>query len=267
MNKPLKILLTNDDGIYAQGLRALWDAVHPLGEISIIAPTSEKSGTGLGQSLNKPLKIHDIPWGDNTKAWAINGTPTDCLKLGLNVLLKEKPDLILSGVNRGSNAGRNILYSGTVGGVIEGAHKDIPGIAFSSYDYDKPNFEATQHFIPKIVEYFLKNPIPTGSLINVNFPPGPLEQIKGYRLARQGKGYWAESPDQRKHPTASHYYYWLGGKWHEYEEHPDSDVLLLSQGYITVVPIYVQELTYEKFFTEHKENFSKHFDELFSPPV
>ncbi|MGD2168998.1 MAG: 5'/3'-nucleotidase SurE [Chlamydiota bacterium] len=268
MNKKPTILLTNDDGIYAPGLRSLYESVKDFGEVSIIAPTSEKSGSGLGQSLNKPLKIHEIPWDGSAKAWAINGTPTDCMKLGFNVLLKQKPDIVLSGINRGSNAGRNILYSGTVGGVIEGVHKDVPGIAFSCYDYELPNYEVCAKFIPQILKYFLQNGIPQGSLINVNFPPGDLDKVKGLRLARQGKGYWAENPDQRKHPTGSHYYYWLGGKWHEFEEHPESDVLLLGEGFITVVPIYINELTHEGLLNEHREKFSEYFDNhLFNPPV
>jgi 5'/3'-nucleotidase len=260
MSKKLNILITNDDGIYAPGIKALWKAVKDLGQTTIIAPTSEKSGTGMGQSLNKPLKIHEIPWEGDTKAWAINGTPADCIKLGFNAILKDqKPDIIVSGINRGSNAGRNILYSGTVGSVIEGVNKQVPGIAFSCYDYDSPNYEVASSFIPQIFNYFSLNLIPAGSLINVNFPIGNIQDIKGIKLARQGKGYWAENPDQRRHPTGSHFYYWLGGKWHEFEEIPDSDVTLLKKGFITVVPIYVEELTHHGLFKEHKEKFDLFF--------
>lgn len=268
MNKPLHILITNDDGIYAPGLRALWEAVKDLGKTTIIAPTSEKSGTGLGQSLNKPLKIHKVHWETQTEAWAINGTPADCMKLGFNIVLKDhKPDIVLSGINRGSNAGRNILYSGTVGGVIEGVNKHVPGIAFSCFDYENPNYEVAKKFIPVIFQYFNEHIIPPGSLINVNFPSGEEQEIKGLRLARQGKGYWAENPDQRKHPIGSHYYYWLGGKWYEFDEHPESDVLLLQQGYVTVVPIYVEELTHHGLYNEHKVKFDDRFKNDTSSPT
>ncbi len=263
MSKKPHILITNDDGIHAKGLKSLWNAVKDLGKTTIIAPTSEKSGTGMGQSLNKPLKIHEVEWEKDTEAWAINGTPADCMKLGFNVILKnDRPDIILSGINRGSNAGRNILYSGTVGGVIEGVNKQVPGIAFSCYDYENPNYDVAASYIPQIFQYFRENLIPNGSLINVNFPAGKLEDIKGIKLARQGKGYWAENPDQRQHPTGSHFYYWLGGKWHEFEEIPDSDVTLLQDGFITAVPIYVEELTHHGLFKEHKEKFDSFFIDL-----
>lgn len=260
MDKKIHILLTNDDGVYAPGIRALYESVKDFGKVTIVAPTSEKSGTGLGQSLNKPLKIHSIPWSENTEAWAVNGTPADCMKLGLNVILQDdRPNIVLSGINKGSNAGRNILYSGTVGGVIEGVNKGIPGIAFSCYDFDNPNYEVAQESISQILSYFLEHPIEEGSLINVNFPTGTSEQVQGIQLARQGKGYWAESPDQRKHPTNSNYYYWLGGKWYEFEEVLDSDVHLLQKGYITVVPIYIEELTNHGLLKKHKSTFTAYF--------
>ena len=260
MSKEPHILITNDDGIYAPGLRALWMAVKDLGKTTIIAPTSEKSGTGMGQSLNKPLRIHSIPWESETKAWAINGTPADCMKLGFNIILKDdRPDIVVSGINRGSNAGRNILYSGTVGSVIEGVNKQVPGIAFSCYDYENPNYDVAVSYIPQIFQYFNENLIPTGSLINVNFPSGDLQDIKGIKFARQGKGYWAENPDQRKHPTGSHFYYWLGGKWYEYDELPDSDITLLQEGFVTVVPIYIEELTHQVLFKENKDKFDSYF--------
>ncbi len=262
MNKKPKVLLTNDDGIHAKGLHTLWDSVKDITHPTIIAPTSEKSGTGLGQSLNKPLKIHPIVWESDTPAWAINGTPTDCVKLGFHAVLKEKPDLILSGINRGSNAGRCVLYSGTIGGVIEGVLKKVPGIAFSCFDFDNTKYEETITIIPKIIQYFLEHTIPEGSFINVNFPPGHLK-IKGVKLARQGRSLWAEDPDARKHPTNDTLYYWLGGKWMDLDEHPESDVALLREGYVTVVPIYVEELTHHEHFAKHQLQFEKHlFDTM-----
>ena len=133
-NRPF-LLITNDDGIHAPGLKHLWEAVAEHAETSIVAPATEKSGCGLSITWAKPLRVHPIEWENKTPCWSVSGTPADCIKMGLNVLLDKPPHMILSGVNRGSNAGRTVLYSGTIGGVIEGALKGIPGIAFSFCDF------------------------------------------------------------------------------------------------------------------------------------
>jgi 5'-nucleotidase len=246
------LLLTNDDGIYAPGIRHLWEAVRDHADVAIVAPQSEKSGCGLGITWTKPLHIQPVVWDGNTPAWCLNGTPADCVKMGLSVLLPKKPSLIISGVNKGSNSGRTVLYSGTVGGVIEGALKGIPGIAFSFSDLDPPPLAATKKYIYPIIEHVLKHPFPEGSFLNVNFPYNCKEGVKGFRMARQGRGYWIESPDRRLHPEGAPYY-WLGGKWGHVEEDPESDVALLNQGYIAAVPIHVGELTDHATLEKHRK--------------
>lgn len=257
MKKKPKILVTNDDGIDAPGIRHLWNAVKGIGEIAIVAPTSEKSGSGVGLTLKQPLTIQPVKWDGETSAWKINGTPADCVRFALSVLFKEKPDLIISGINRGSNSGRNVLYSGTVGGVIEGALKGIFGIAFSCESFDQPNYAHVESYILPIVQHFLLNPQEAGTVLNVNFPEieGPF---KGLKLARQGRGFWAENPERRVHPDGDDYY-WHGGKWVHHDEPEESDVALLKQGYITAVPIHVNELTDHQFLQKHKEHFEKLF--------
>lgn len=258
MKRPF-LLITNDDGIHASGIKHLWEAVREFADVAIVAPHAEKSGCGLGITWTKPLHIHPIAWETGTPAWSINGTPADCVKMGLAVLLDRKPDMIISGVNKGSNAGRTVLYSGTIGGVIEGALKGIPGIAFSFSDLDTPPLSATKKYIFPLIQHFIENPLPAGTLLNVNFPFNCKDGVKGLKMAKQGKSYWQEAPDKRIHPEGATYY-WLGGAWGAVNEDPMSDVAYLDQGYITVVPIHVGELTCEKTFAKHKVSFEKLFN-------
>ncbi len=257
MSKNSKILLTNDDGFFSSGLRSLWEAVSDYPNVAISAPLENMSGSGTGITLTKPLRIDPIPWEKGISAWKVNGKPADCVKLGMKTLLNGKPDLILSGINQGSNVGRTIFYSGTVGGVIEGALRNIPGIAFSCEASDKkPNYDFFKPYILSIVEHFFQHPIPPSTFLNVNFPC-ISKPLQGIRLARQGLGYHIDNLDERVHPTEGTPYFWLGEKWKDYEEPENSDVLLLRQGFITVVPIYVGELTHYHFIDSHK----KFFDE------
>lgn len=250
MTKPY-LLITNDDGITAPGIKHLWQAVQEFAETIVVAPISEKSGSGVSITWVKPLRVHPFAWENDTPAWSVSGTPVDCVKMGLNVILPKKPDMIISGVNRGSNAGRTVLYSGTVGGCIDGALKGIPAIAFSFSDFEPPPVEATKNYIFPLIAHFLKHPLPQGTFLNVNFPYNAKDKIAGLRFAKQGRSYWMESPDKRLHPEGMPYY-WLGGVWGEVAEDPESDVALLAQGYITVVPIHVDQLTCHNSYQKHK---------------
>jgi 5'-nucleotidase len=252
------LLITNDDGIHAPGLRHLWEAVHEFADLAIVAPQTEKSGSGLSITWTKPLLIKKILWDKGTPAWSVTGTPADCVKMALSTLLETPPDLIISGVNRGSNSGRTVLYSGTVGGIIEGVLKGIPGIAFSFSDFDVPSLSATKQYFFPLISHILKNPLPTGSFLNVNFPLNCDKEIKGIKLSKQGKGYWSEAPEQRLHPEGTPYY-WLGGKWSAFEEEIDSDVSYLEQGYIAAAPIHVLNLTDQTAYQSHKEGIDSLF--------
>ncbi len=244
------MLITNDDGISANGLRHLWASVRHFADVAIVAPLHEKSGSGLSITWSKPLMTQEASW-ENTPAWSISGTPADCVKLALSVLLEKRPDMVISGINKGSNAGRTVLYSGTVGGVIEGTLKGIPGIAFSFCDEEAPPLSATQQYIYPLIRHFLEHPLPHGSLLNVTFPLNAKDSIKGFKLTKQGCGCWLESPDRRTHPEGMNYY-WLGGKWTSADEHPESDVYWLDQGYVTGVPLHVAELTDVTVLLKHK---------------
>ncbi|MDN3505785.1 MAG: 5'/3'-nucleotidase SurE [Simkaniaceae bacterium] len=260
MNRKPKILITNDDGITASGIWHLWHALHEKADLTIVAPMIQKSGTGLGLTLHKPITINPVKWEKNARAWKVSGTPADCVRFGLRIVLDEKPDLIVSGINKGSNAGRNVLYSGTMGGVIEGAMKDIPGIAFSCVEFEEPRYEAAESYIYPIVEHILEHPLSKGTVLNVNFPC-KFENFKGVKLARQGQSLWVEDPDERVHPDGEPYF-WHGGQWSDHDEHEDSDVALLAQGYVTAVPIHVHELTDHGFFQERKSHFDNKFGDI-----
>jgi 5'-nucleotidase len=255
MSKKPKILIVNDDGIYAPGLKQLWNSLVDKSDLAIVAPAFEKSGAGLSLTLRKPLVIEPVSWEKETPAWKVAGTPADCVRLAISIL-NYKPDLIVSGINRGSNSGRNVLYSGTVGGIIEGALRSIPGIAFSCEEFEKPDYEATAEYIYPFVQHILEHPLPNGTFLNVTFPTS--KTIEGVKMARQGMGYWRESPQQRLHPEG-HYYYWMGGTWHHHEEHEESDVALLKKGYVTAVPIHINEMTDQKVFESRKN----HLENLF----
>lgn len=256
MNKKPKILLINDDGIEAPGLRHLWEALIDFADLSIVAPSSEKSGVGMGITIREPIHIKQVNWEGDTAAWKVSGTPADCVRMSLSIILDSPPDLIVSGVNRGANSGRNILYSGTIGGVIEGVLRNVPGIAFSCVDFLNPDYKQCQHLIQPIVSHILQYPLPKGTILNVNFPE--TAELKGLKLARHGLGFWIEDPDKRTHPEG-HSYFWHGGKWFDHEEDEESDVYLLRQGFATAVPIHVHELTDLKMFRERKEHFENAF--------
>ncbi len=257
MTQKPKILITNDDGIYAPGIKMLWQALADYADLTIIAPSGDQSGMGLAITLRSPLQVEAVDWERGTPAWKVNGTPADCVKLALGVILPHKPDLIVSGINRGSNSGRTVLYSGTVGGAIEGALRRVPGIAFSLEDANHPNFASIAHHIFPIVQHVIDNPLPVGTILNVNFP-FDTSDIKGMKLARQGQSYWIDQPDQRIHPEGSPYF-WLAGRWSDHAEHEESDVALLQKGYITAVPIHIDELTDHDVITAQQENFGKLF--------
>lgn len=237
-----RILITNDDGITAEGLHHLWNVLHEDYEVIIVAPAKQQSGAGLGITINKPLQIAELEWAKGTPSWSVTGTPADCVKMALSMLLDNPPDLVVSGINDGSNAGRNVLYSGTIGGVIEGTLRGIPGIAVSCLEWADPDHSVAAPLIPKVVEHVLAHPLSPGTLLNVNFPTHIEGGIKGMRLARQGKSYYVEDPREDTDHNGE-LVHWLGGKFAHSEEELDSDVHLLGQGYATAVPIHVEELT------------------------
>lgn len=260
MNKRPLILISNDDGIRAPGILHLWRALKKadFADLVIIAPEYERSGAGASITWDRPLLIRKHPWEDETPAWSVDGNPADCIKMGLKILLDRTPDFIASGINAGSNAGRNVLHSGTIGAVVEGIFRGIPGAAFSCENGDSPNFPLAEQYIPSLVKYLFSNPLSPGTLLNVNFPHAVRDKVKGFRMTRQGKGRWIEDPllhvETSNGPT-----YWLGGKPEEMTEEVESDINLLKQGFLTAVPIHVHELTDHEEMAKRKKSFESLF--------
>ncbi len=253
MNTKPKILLVNDDGIHAPGLRHLWEALKSHADLTIVAPASEMSGAGLSITMYNPLHVQEFDWGEETKAYSVSGTPADCVKLALSELLPEPPDYVFSGINKGTNHGRNVFYSGTVGGAIESTLRNIPSVALSCWSVRDPDYTAANRLIVPILRFLQEHPLPHGTLLNVNLPS--VTPFKGLRLARQGSSYWKETPQRRQHPEGFDYY-WLGGVHSDHEEHEESDVHLLQQGYATAVPLRVTELTCLGTLDTHRDHFN-----------
>lgn len=253
MKRP-HILVTNDDGILAPGIQALSEALYEFADITIVAPAFEQSCVSLSVTTRTPLKIEKCGWKNNSNAFAVTGTPADCIKLALNVILDKAPDMVVSGINRGTNAGRTILYSGTVAGAIEASLHDIPAIAFSCSDYFNTDYERAAKHVPQIVQYLLSHPLAIGTLLNVNFPTKELS-IRGFKMTKQGKEYWGEEPDERFHPVEGHAYYWMGSKIITFEEEEDSDISWLQKGYIAAVPVNVGSLTDMRQLNERRDHF------------
>jgi 5'-nucleotidase len=234
----LRILLTNDDGVYAPGLRALRGELLRLGDVTVVAPATEQSAVGHSITLLNPLLIQEIA-DENGKAmgWAVEGRPADCVKLALMELLPEKPELIVSGLNAGSNAGINVLYSGTVAAAIEGAFYQHTSIAIS-LEYTKPklDFARAAAIARRVVEQMLALGLPPGSLFNVNIPSLDKGPIKGIRTVPQNVVPYEERFDRRVDPRGR-VYFWTSSRLHCPDPHPDSDVTALAEGYITVTPL------------------------------
>lgn len=254
-SRPL-ILITNDDGVHAVGIRLLWEILHPVADLVVVAPLHEQSAASLSITIRQPLRIEEVKWpSSEAEVWSVSGTPADCIKLALSVILRCPPHLIVSGINRGNNAGRNIFYSGTVAAVMEGIMHDIPGIAFSVYDLFQPSYQGVETYITSLIHYVSQHALPSGTFLNVNFPKQTEKGIQGMRFARQGKECWLESPEKRIHPVEGGDYYWLGVRLAQFEEEEESEIVFLNQGFATVVPIHIGDLTHHQHVEQHRQQF------------
>jgi len=256
MSKPL-ILITNDDGFTAKGLADLIDAVKEFGELLIVAPIHPQSGMGHAITVNEPIRFERTNYFKTINAYHCSGTPVDCIKAGMYLLKQRKPDLILSGINHGSNVSTNVLYSGTMSAAVEGALEGIPSIGFSLTDYSKDaDFSACKVIVKKVVQKALENKIEKGICLNVNIPNVSIEEIKGIKTCRQGKAFWDDTFDERVDPLGKKYY-WLTGSFIDHEQTDDTDVFLLKNNYVTIVPIQFDMTAYNQIETIKKWNLSK----------
>lgn len=253
------LLITNDDGINELGLMHLVNALKPYFSITVVAPEIQQSGKSVGITLFQPLKIQKSHRFDGVDAYHVSGTPADCVKMAMSRILQQPCSLVVSGINPGDNSGRNALYSGTVGATIESTLRGTPGIAFSCLDFDEPPYEEFATYIPEICRYFIDNPPPFGTIINVNCPSRQAGSIRGVRLAKQGKSYWIENQAALQNAPIFDVDHYLGASWQEHIEHEESDIALLKKGFITAAAIKVDELTDHRYFDHAKDNFNHRF--------
>lgn len=234
--RPL-ILVTNDDGITAPGIRTLIDVMNSIGDVVVVAPDSPQSGMGHAITINSTLYCTKITVDDGPQTeYQSSGTPADCVKLAINELLDRKPDLCVSGINHGSNASINVIYSGTMSAAIEAGIEGVPAIGFSLLDYRwTADFESLKPYVEKITRAALKHKIPPDVVLNVNFPLMEKAHIKGIKICRQAKAYWVEKFDKRQSPMGRDYY-WLTGEFINEDHGDDTDEAALGKGYISIVP-------------------------------
>ncbi|MDD5438851.1 MAG: 5'/3'-nucleotidase SurE [Candidatus Omnitrophica bacterium] len=235
--RQLRILLTNDDGIYAEGIYTLEKALSRIGEVTVVAPEAEQSAVGHAITMASPLRVKKAYRRGKFFGYAVTGTPADCVKIAIRSLLKRKPGLIVSGINHGPNTGFSVLYSGTVSGATEGAILGFPSIAVSLGSFKNQKFTYAAAVACRVAKAVFRYGLPQGTFLNVNVPDLPPSRIKGLRVTTQGKTPIIESFDKRKDPR-SRTYYWLTGEVLDLEGEKKSDIDALKQGYISVTPLH-----------------------------
>lgn len=231
------ILVVNDDGITAPGIKALMHVMKEIGRVVVVAPDSPQSGMGHAITIGKPLRLDPVDVYEGIEMYSCSGTPVDCVKLAVNKIFKgQKPDLCVSGINHGLNNGINVLYSGTMSAAVEAAIEGIPAIGFSLDDYTlQADFSHCLKYVKEIALQVLQNGMPTATLLNVNFPKG--DSLKGIKICRQANAKWAEEFDERMDPHQRPYY-WLTGVFQLNDNGEDNDSWALDNNYVSVVPVH-----------------------------
>jgi 5'/3'-nucleotidase len=239
------ILITNDDGISAPGIRNLVLAVKDLGKVVVVAPDKPQSGMGHAITIGNPLRLHPMhELFEGVEAWQCSGTPVDCVKLAVDKILHRKPDLCLSGINHGANHSINVIYSGTMSAAVEAAIESIPSVGFSLLDYSvEADFDAARKYVRIIVEKLLQHPKDKHLILNVNFPAVPDSLIKGMKICRQAYAKYEEDFVERNDPNGKKYY-WLTGKFVNFDRGRDTDVWALEHNYVSVVPVQFDMTNY-----------------------
>lgn len=247
--RPL-ILISNDDGITAPGIKALVETMKPLGDLVVIAPDSPQSGMGHAITITRPLRLHksDV-FGKDVLAFQCSGTPADCVKMALDKVVDRKPQLLVSGINHGSNASINVLYSGTMSAAVEGAIDGLNAIGFSLCDYSfEADFEASKTYVRKIAKNVLLHGLPKDTLLNVNVPNVQKKDIKGIKICRQARAKWVEEFDERRDPNGRKYF-WLTGQFSLLDHDEKTDEWSLKNDYVSVVPVQFDLTAYNALKT------------------
>lgn len=236
--KPV-ILVTNDDGITAPGIRALVMAARKLGEVVVVAPDSPQSGMGHAITIGHPLRLNKVAVfeEEGVEAWQCSGTPVDCVKLARDIVLKRRPDICLSGINHGANHSINVIYSGTMSAAMEAAIEGVPSAGFSLLDFDfHADFSVAQKVAEQVARQLLQSQTSAHLLLNVNIPKVTAKDFKGLKICRQAFASWSEEFDRRTDPRGKEYY-WMVGRFENKDQRPDTDMRALEQGYASIVPV------------------------------
>lgn len=244
MKKP-KILITNDDGVEAPGIRKLIEIIKPLGDVVVVAPDKPQSGMGHAITVNTPLRLNLINQEDNYIEYSCNGTPVDCVKLAEKAVIKGKPDFIFSGINHGSNASINVVYSGTIAAAIEGCIEGVPSVGFSLDDYSlNADFSHIDYYLKKISIEVIEKGLPEFTCLNVNFPQINGSKINGIKVCRQARARWDEAFEHRVDPH-NRDYYWLTGVFYSDDIIEDTDHWAIKNNYVSIVPLHFDFTAYQ----------------------
>lgn len=244
------ILVCNDDGITAPGIRNLIEVAREFGDVVVVAPDKPQSAMGHAITINATIRVHPMR-SDGILEYACSGTPVDCIKLAVNKILHRKPDLLVSGINHGSNASINVIYSGTMSAAMEGAMEGIQSIGFSLLDHSiDADFSAAKHYARIIINQALNDKMPDGICLNVNIPNVSVEMVQGIKVCRQARANWEEEFDERKDPNGKPYY-WLTGVFKNFDEGIDTDIWALDNNYVSIVPCQF-DITAHKVLQHYK---------------
>ena len=238
MNKQINILVTNDDGIFAPGIFALWEVMKEIGNVTVVAPDTEKSAVGHAITLSDPIRVEKVRRKDGFEGFAVKGTPADCVKIAGRSLLEIPPDIVVSGINSGANIGSDVIYSGTVSAATEGTILGIPSVAFSLNAMKGGEMSGVKKVAHNVVNKVLKNGLPAGTLLNVNVPNLPENQLKGYKITKQGNSVFRDQFEKREDPRGKTYY-WMSGRV-VVDTDTESDSFALQNGFVSITPLHYQ---------------------------
>ncbi len=235
----MKILISNDDGIYAPGILQLAKSMTNLGDVVVVAPNMERSASGHAITMHHPLRVREekLP-GLEVKAFSVDGTPADCVKMGIDILLEEQPDIVFTGINQGANLGTDVIYSGTVSAAVEATIMGVPSAAFSFTTYKTQDFKFAGEIALEVAEKIIANPLPAGSLLNVNIPYTSREECKGFKVTRLGRRKYSKNYVKRKDPRGK-VYYWLAGDLMDDHTVENSDIEAIKNNYVSLTPLHL----------------------------
>ncbi|HOP50467.1 MAG TPA: 5'/3'-nucleotidase SurE [Ignavibacteriales bacterium] len=253
--KKLNILVCNDDGITSKGIYELVKKLKEIANVTVVAPISEQSAVGHAITMKNPLRIKEIFINNEFFGYAIDGTPADCVKIGIKNILNYKPDLVISGINNGANTAINIIYSGTVSGAREAAIMDIQAIAISLTSHTPTHYDVAAQIACEYALKLYENPLPSGTLLNINVPDCPFDDINGYLFTKQGKSKWNDDYEERIDPFG-YKYYWLKGDWIECDADIQYDHVATKKNYVSLTPIHF-DLTDYSALEKYKHIFEK----------